>query len=166
MKSQFDETVATFSVQRRFSDFLWLHDALARCCCGVIIPPLPPKQLLGRLDEYFVQRRMRGLNDFIAQVVAHPILSQQVFVLSFLQVEDIDQAHRDSEICGPRQKSQTDVVMFWFTTKLNFISVDTEEVLFCCFIIFSLILILCVVVDNFSDRSHGAKSSPNPRTCE
>jgi hypothetical protein len=36
-----------FSVIRRFSDFIWLHDRLAEKNFGTIIPPLPEKNAMG-----------------------------------------------------------------------------------------------------------------------
>eukprot|EP00898_Chlorokybus_atmophyticus_P003833 jgi/Chlat1/4450/Chrsp29S08887 len=39
-----------FNVIRRFSDFVWLHDRLVEKNPGVIIPPVPEKNVVGKLE--------------------------------------------------------------------------------------------------------------------
>ena len=61
-------TSALISVHRRYSDFIWMQDVLKSMHPLSIIPPLPPKQTLGRFDEDFVEERRRGLEKFLMRV--------------------------------------------------------------------------------------------------
>ena len=40
-----------FTVERRYSDFLWLRDELALEYPGIVIPALPEKQVLGHFSH-------------------------------------------------------------------------------------------------------------------
>lgn len=44
-----------FSVLRRYSDFVWLYDTLCANNPGVIVPPIPEKNSLGRFQDAFVE---------------------------------------------------------------------------------------------------------------
>jgi PX domain len=44
-----------FSVLRRYSDFVWLYDTLCNNNPGVIVPPIPEKNSLGRFQDAFVE---------------------------------------------------------------------------------------------------------------
>ena len=61
-------TSALISVHRRYSDFVWMQDVLKSMHPLNIIPPLPPKQTLGRFDEDFIEDRRRGLEKFLSRV--------------------------------------------------------------------------------------------------
>ena len=61
-------TSSLISVHRRYSDFVWLQDVLKSMHPLHIIPPLPPKQVIGRFDEVFIQERRRGLEKFLSRV--------------------------------------------------------------------------------------------------
>lgn len=50
-----------FSVIRRYSDFVWLSDQLAKDVPGSIVPPLPEKAVVGRFSAEFVESRRRLL---------------------------------------------------------------------------------------------------------
>lgn len=52
-------------VFRRYSDFFWLRDVLAKMYPAVFLPPLPPKKAVGSQNSYFVAGRRVGLERFL-----------------------------------------------------------------------------------------------------
>ncbi|KAH8870865.1 Sorting nexin-2 [Schistosoma japonicum] len=86
-----------FSVFRRFSDFLGLHERLVSKYLseGVIVPPVPSKDMLATTkvkiskdvsaENEFVERRRIALERFLSRVLAHPVLRVDEDVCEFLQ---------------------------------------------------------------------------------
>lgn len=79
------------SVVRRYSDFVWLNNILLRRYPFRLIPILPPKRLTipiaGRhlsADDGFVERRRRALQRYLRALCAHPTLSCDPLVRTFL----------------------------------------------------------------------------------
>ncbi|CAO3612671.1 unnamed protein product [Cunninghamella echinulata] len=70
-------------VLRRFSDFWWLMEVLARRYPFRMLPNLPPKKLGGR-DAAFLEKRRKGLSRFINAIVRHPVLKADLVVTKFL----------------------------------------------------------------------------------
>lgn len=75
------------NVNRRYRDFLWLGNQLGITHPGVVIPPLPEKQAMGRFQEDFVESRRVALERFLQKVVAHPLLFDDADVRVFLESE-------------------------------------------------------------------------------
>ncbi|KAF9927978.1 Sorting nexin mvp1 [Linnemannia zychae] len=71
------------TVIRRYSDFWWLLEVLAKRFPFRILPNLPPKRI-GIADEAFLERRLRGLTRFMNALVRHPVLRSDPLVVSFL----------------------------------------------------------------------------------
>ncbi|ODV89114.1 hypothetical protein CANCADRAFT_45577 [Tortispora caseinolytica NRRL Y-17796] len=76
-------------VVRRYSDFVWLFEALIKRYPCRIVPVLPPKKLQVNghylsSDIKFLERRRRGLTRFVTQLLAHPILSRETLVTMFV----------------------------------------------------------------------------------
>ena len=63
---------SSYTVLRRFNDFLWLRTELRSALPYLIVPSLPEKQQMGRFNAEFIDVRHRALQRFIARVVAHP----------------------------------------------------------------------------------------------
>ncbi|KAG0217548.1 Sorting nexin mvp1 [Mortierella sp. GBA43] len=70
------------TVIRRYSDFWWMLEVLAKRFPFRILPKLPPKRL--GADEAFLERRLRGLTRFMNALVRHPVLRDDPLVVSFL----------------------------------------------------------------------------------
>ena len=77
-----------FGVIRRYSDFAWLSDRLARDVPGAIVPPLPDKAVVGRFGADFVESRRRQLERFLQQTAEHEELSKSHYFQTFLQADD------------------------------------------------------------------------------
>ena len=62
----------TYLVRRRYSDFVWLRDTLAKRYIGLLIPSLPPKTYSnskGDDSSNHVKQRMRMLGLFLEKLV-------------------------------------------------------------------------------------------------
>uniref|UniRef100_A0A9J7WZ87 Sorting nexin-1 n=1 Tax=Cyprinus carpio carpio TaxID=630221 RepID=A0A9J7WZ87_CYPCA len=100
----------TFTVRRRFSDFLGLFEKLSEKHSqnGYIIPPPPEKSILGMTkvkvgkedpsSAEFVERRRAALERYLQRVVCHPSLLQDPDVREFLEKEEwFDEKIQDVE---------------------------------------------------------------------
>lgn len=76
---------SSFSVLRRYSDFLWLYETLSLSNPGVIVPPVPDKMPFGRFTESFVQSRRMALETCIQKTANHPILGKDPDLKMFLE---------------------------------------------------------------------------------
>ncbi|KAK5087968.1 Vacuolar protein sorting-associated protein vps5 [Lithohypha guttulata] len=76
-----------FAVSRRYRDFLWLYNSLHSNNPGVVIPPPPEKQAVGRFDTEFVESRRQALERMLNKIAAHPILHHDADLKIFLESE-------------------------------------------------------------------------------
>lgn len=76
---------SSFSVLRRYSDFLWLYETLQINNPGVVVPPVPEKNTFGRFDDTFVRQRRLGLEKCIQKIANHPVLSKDTDLKFFLE---------------------------------------------------------------------------------
>uniref|UniRef100_A0A7S2WCE5 PX domain-containing protein n=1 Tax=Mucochytrium quahogii TaxID=96639 RepID=A0A7S2WCE5_9STRA len=79
-----------FYVHRRYSDFVWLQEQLAEAYPGLIIPPLPEKQVMRRFNEPFLSQRQRALEKFLSRIASHELLRDNMYVKAFLEVENLE----------------------------------------------------------------------------
>ncbi|KAF2205878.1 Vps5-domain-containing protein [Delitschia confertaspora ATCC 74209] len=79
-----------FTVSRRYRDFLWLYNQLHNNMPGVIIPPPPEKQAVGRFDADFVESRRAALERMLNKIAAHPILQHDGDLKIFLESESFN----------------------------------------------------------------------------
>lgn len=105
----------TFSVHRRFSDFLGLHDKLndKYLRTGRIIPPAPEKSVIGmtkikmsgqneqRSSSEFIERRRASLERYLQRTAVHPVLANDPDFREFLQSEgELPKATNTSALSG------------------------------------------------------------------
>lgn len=76
---------SSFSVLRRYSDFLWLYETLSNNNPGVVVPPVPEKNPFGRFDDQFVRQRRFALEKCIQKIANHPVLGKDVDLKLFLE---------------------------------------------------------------------------------
>jgi len=118
------------SVLRRFSEFLWLFDALTLNNPGVIVPPMPDKQPWGRFQDTFVETRRQALQRCLTKITSHPILQLDPDLRLFLESDSfsVEAKNRRLEIVpektgllanwtGPRYFEQDD----WFDSRKSFL---------------------------------------------
>lgn len=102
----------TFTVRRRFSDFLGLYEKLSEKHGpnGYIVPPPPEKSILGMTkvkvgkedssSADFVERRRGALERYLQRVVNHPSLIQDPDVREFLEREELPRAVSTQALSG------------------------------------------------------------------
>ncbi|XP_016099565.1 sorting nexin-1a [Sinocyclocheilus grahami] len=102
----------TFTVRRRFSDFLGLYEKLSEKHLqnGYIVPPPPEKSILGMTkvkvgkedpsSAEFVERRRAALERYLQRVVSHPSLLQDPDVREFLEKEELPRAVSTQALSG------------------------------------------------------------------
>lgn len=102
----------TFTVKRRFSDFLGLYEKLSEKHGpnGLIVPPPPEKNLLGMTkmkvgkedssSADFLERRRGALERYLQRVVTHPMLLQDPDVREFLEKEELPRAVGTQALSG------------------------------------------------------------------
>ncbi|KAF0700760.1 Aste57867_8713 [Aphanomyces stellatus] len=76
----------TVVAKRRFSDFCKLTTEIKAAHPALPVPNLPPKTLVRRFDEGFLEKRRQGLELFLRRVTADPILSELKCVQQFCGV--------------------------------------------------------------------------------
>eukprot|EP00123_Amoebidium_parasiticum_P009518 comp19527_c0_seq1/m.22847 comp19527_c0_seq1/g.22847 ORF comp19527_c0_seq1/g.22847 comp19527_c0_seq1/m.22847 type:complete len:563 (-) comp19527_c0_seq1:285-1973(-) len=81
-------TGLTWSVVKRFSDFVTLHQTLKQEY-QVTLPPLPPRQLFRNVTPRFLHERRQLLQAFLERLLSSHCISQQWEVLTFIQVPDL-----------------------------------------------------------------------------
>ncbi|SPN98773.1 related to vacuolar protein sorting-associated protein VPS5 [Cephalotrichum gorgonifer] len=86
-----------FEVKRRYRDFLWLYNTLHGNCPGVIIPPPPDKQAVGRFESNFVEARRSALERMLNRIASHPTLQHDPDLKLFLESEsfNVDIKHKE-----------------------------------------------------------------------
>ncbi|XP_071135185.1 sorting nexin-7-like [Mytilus edulis] len=75
-RSEYDDS--EYSVRRRYNDFLWLRQRLEETYPTHLVPPLPEKHSLRRLDRFspeFLRVRQAALQKFLKRIADHPVLS-------------------------------------------------------------------------------------------
>ncbi|THH07322.1 hypothetical protein EW145_g3462 [Phellinidium pouzarii] len=94
----------SFSVLRRYSDFLWLYETLSMNNPGVFVPPVPEKNSFGRFDSQFVQQRRLALEKCVQKIANHPVLVNDSDLRMFLESDTfaLDIRHRKTELTQER----------------------------------------------------------------
>lgn len=87
----------TFTVQRRYRDFLWLYERLHDNSPGVVVPPPPEKQAVGRFETNFIESRRMALERMLNKIAGHPVLQHDGDLKTFLESEafNVDIKHKD-----------------------------------------------------------------------
>jgi sorting nexin-1/2 len=91
-----------FTVSRRYRDFLWLYTQLHNNNPGVIIPPPPEKQAVGRFDTDFVESRRAALERMLSKAAAHPVLQHDGDLKLFLESDafNVDIKNKERKDAG------------------------------------------------------------------
>lgn len=106
-------------VDRRYSDFAWLVGQLASQHPGVIIPPIPEKQAVGRFSAEFVESRRRALEKFLVRVLGHAELGRSHWLVLFLQANEDALNRAKDEAKAAKPKITTASAMAWFDSTVN-----------------------------------------------
>lgn len=63
------------TVRHRFSGFVNLRSELLLALPGVVVPPLPEKQIMSKFSAEFIEKRRKMLEIFLQRCLEHPIVS-------------------------------------------------------------------------------------------
>lgn len=74
-----------FDVERRFSDFYWLRNILIREYPGYFIPPMAKKTGKRSFEQFFINKRMGELQQFIESICENKELRSSLHFISFLK---------------------------------------------------------------------------------
>jgi sorting nexin-1/2 len=66
---------------------LWLYNSLHSSNPGIIVPPPPEKQAVGRFESNFVESRRAALERMLNKIASHPILQHDGDLKIFLESE-------------------------------------------------------------------------------
>jgi sorting nexin-1/2 len=94
----------SFSVLRRYSDFLWLYETLSNNNPGVVVPPAPEKSPFGRFDDQFVRQRRYALENCINKMANHPVLCKDDDLKLFLESDTFS-----LDVCTAEVLNKSDV---------------------------------------------------------
>lgn len=83
-------------VHRRYSEFAFLWDCLARRYPFRLFPALPPKRI--GPDEHFLEQRRKGLARALSFVINHPILKDDGLLAVFLTEPSLENWRKQSSI--------------------------------------------------------------------
>lgn len=75
-------------VSRRYKHFDWLYERLSTKFVTIVVPPLPDKQVTGRYEDTFIEKRMDQLKRWLDRMTTHPVVSQCDVFLHFLTCTD------------------------------------------------------------------------------
>ena len=115
-------------VHRRYSDFDWLRIILIKFFPRILIPPLPPKKLGNRrLEEDFIQKRMKFLQNFIDNIMKNETLKSCEAVYAFLCFADRVQFERKIKELNSIMPSQYCEDVKTLSGKLNILYDDFNE---------------------------------------
>ena len=84
------ENVREWTVIRRFRDFFWLRQSLQKQYAGVILPPLPARNVVEKfkMAPEFIEDRRRALERFLVKVAEHETLNQAASLRLFLTASE------------------------------------------------------------------------------
>jgi sorting nexin-9/18/33 len=63
-------------VERRFKHFDWLHARITHKFTIMVVGALPDKQISGRFEDDFIERRRLALERYMSRLARHPVISQ------------------------------------------------------------------------------------------
>ena len=80
------------NVKRRYSDFVWLHQALLDLYPYLFIPPIPKKKIgTDNFSDVFITKRMRYLEKFMNWILDNPVLKNSQLIYDFISIENDDE---------------------------------------------------------------------------
>ena len=90
-------------VNRRYSDFIWLRDILISMFPTIIIPQLPKKKIGNRrFEEDFIQKRIKGLQNFLDEILKNENIKTAEPLISFLSLTERNFFEQQMKIINPK----------------------------------------------------------------
>ena len=101
----YDITTAKMNwyVNRRYSDFIWLRDILISMFPTILIPQLPKKKIGNRrFEEDFIQKRIKGLQNFLDEILKNENIKTAEPLISFLSLTERNFFEQQMKIINPK----------------------------------------------------------------
>ena len=90
-------------VNRRYSDFLWLREILSSMFPTILLPQLPKKKIGNRrFENDFVEKRIKGLQDFLDEILKSEIIKTAEPLISFLSLTERGFFEQQMKILTPK----------------------------------------------------------------
>lgn len=118
------------AVTRRYRDFRWVYHALENNNPGIIIPPPPEKQAVGRFNEDFVEARRSALENMLIKIAKHPVLQNDPDFRIFLESDTFStdikskQYHETTAPVAPESKGFMSSLGGAFSFQGKFVETD------------------------------------------
>ncbi|XP_037573916.1 uncharacterized protein LOC119456294 isoform X2 [Dermacentor silvarum] len=94
-------TMSRSTVRRRYSEFIYLKSLLKELQPSLTPPRLPPKTLMKRFDDKFIEDRRAGLESFLRNVLTEPLYlsnkSLHLFIQTSLTMKEIEDVVKGTE---------------------------------------------------------------------
>lgn len=121
---------AEATVTRRYRDFRWLFHALENNNPGVIIPPPPEKQAVGRFKDEFIEGRRLALEVMLNKIARHQVLQNDPDFKIFLESDSFSSDVKSSAAANAstshdeESKSSGFMGSFGFSFSNKFVETD------------------------------------------
>ena len=90
-------------VNRRYSDFLWLREILSSMFPTILLPQLPKKKIGNRrFENDFIEKRIKGLQDFLDEILKNEIIKTAEPLISFLSLTERGFFEQQMKILTPK----------------------------------------------------------------
>jgi len=101
---------------RRYSDFDWIQEELCFYFKYMLVPPLPEKGVLSRLNPDFIEYRRKELERFLKRVLSHPTFKDLPSISVFLEGSDFDVVEAKQKFDNEKRQKSTGFGFLQFFT--------------------------------------------------
>ena len=116
-------------VNRRYSDFIWLREILISLFPTVLIPQLPKKKIGNRrFEEDFVQKRLKGLQNFLDEILKNEIFKTSDPLITFLSFSERGFFEQQMKVLTPKNINVDSILSIKsFTGKIQVANLENEQ---------------------------------------
>ena len=116
-------------VNRRYSDFIWLREILMSLFPTILIPQLPKKKIGNRrFEDDFVQKRIKGLQNFLDEILKNEILKTSEPLITFLSFGERGFFEQQMKVLTPKNISVDSILSIKsFTGKIQVANLESEQ---------------------------------------
>jgi len=126
----YDVTTPKFNwfVNRRYSDFVWLREALCSLFPTCFLPQLPKKKMGNRrFEEDFIEKRLKGLQFFLDEVLKNELLKSADPLITFLSCGERGFFEQQMKIITPKMINVDSIIgIKSFTGKVVVADLENE----------------------------------------
>ena len=116
-------------VNRRYSDFVWLREILISLFPTVLIPQLPKKKIGNRrFEEDFVQKRLKGLQRFLDEILKNEVLKTSDPLITFLSFSERGFFEQQMKVLTPKNINVDSILgIKSFTGKIEVADLENDQ---------------------------------------